>query len=175
MPITPSVSTSADRQSVSIGEVKAKSGVMDGVKIGFGMFILLPILIIVGLIIFGQCSSTLINKRIQETGRETKTAAAQNRIAMLGCALAVYHMDNNRYPTTQQGLMALYNMPTSPPVPTGWSGNYLKRLPPDDPWGHRYKYLCPGRVNSEGYDLYSLGRDGKDGGDGEDADIREAQ
>ena len=52
-----------------------------------------------------------------------------------------------------------------------WKGPYLRKELPNDPWGRPYVYVSPGVVNSESYDLYSLGRDGKIGGLEEDADL----
>ena len=34
---------------------------------------------------------------------------------------------------------------------------------PLDPWGHSYIYVCPGKHNPSGYDLYSAGPDGREG------------
>ena len=73
------------------------------------------------------------------------------------------------YPSTDQGLRALVDKPTSPPVPKQWkSGGYIKTLR-QDPWGNDYQYLQPG-VHGE-FDLYSFGANGITGGEGMDADI----
>ena len=52
---------------------------------------------------------------------------------------------------------------------TGWTGPYLKKGVPADPWGHAYVYRTPGQKGE--FELFSYGRDGKPGGSGEDADI----
>ena len=71
-------------------------------------------------------------------------------------ALKLYRLDNGFYPSTDQGLGALVQRPTTNPVPGNWKqGGYLERLP-KDPWGSDYQYLNPG-VKGE-IDVFSLGR-----------------
>lgn len=100
-----------------------------------------------------------------------KASVASTQIEMLGAALDAYRLDNDRYPTTAQGLEALRREPLSSPRPRNWMGPYLKKELPTDPWSHPYHYVSPGRENPWGYDLVSYGRDGQPGGTGEDADI----
>jgi general secretion pathway protein G len=84
-------------------------------------------------------------------------------------ALKLYRLDNQRYPTTEQGLQALTAKPATTPVPPNWkTGGYVERLP-RDPWGNPYQYLNPG-LHGE-IDVFSLGADGAPGGDGNNADI----
>ena len=90
-------------------------------------------------------------------------------INVIGQALKLYRLDNQRYPTAEQGLAALVAKPEAAPVPTNWKpGGYLERLP-KDPWGNAYVYVNPG-LHGE-IDVLSLGADGKPGGEGLDADI----
>ncbi|MOA37738.1 Type II secretion system protein G precursor [compost metagenome] len=93
-----------------------------------------------------------------------KTAQAQ--VDALEKSLDQYRLDTGRYPTTEQGLAALYTRPADEPK---WQGPYLKKAPPPDPWGRPYQYRQPGERGE--YDLYSYGKDGQSGGSGEDADI----
>jgi general secretion pathway protein G len=72
-----------------------------------------------------------------------------------------------RYPTTQEGLAALNQRPSST---ERWDGPYLKTNIPPDPWGHQYYYRSPGE-NGRPYDIYSLGADSAPGGDGPNRDI----
>lgn len=99
-------------------------------------------------------------------------AAARSQIEMLGAALDAYRMDNGRYPSTNQGLDALWNEPLGEPAPRNWRGPYLRKAVPPDPWGNPYDYVSPGRVNPNGYDLLSYGADGLPDGSDENADIR---
>lgn len=100
-----------------------------------------------------------------------KDAAARSQIEMFGAALDAYRLDNGRYPSTEQGLEALWREPSAAPRPTRWRGPYLRKEVPLDPWDRRYIYKAPGEVNTWGYDLLSYGADGQQGGDGEAADI----
>src|SRR5207247_2278500 len=88
-----------------------------------------------------------------------------------GAALDGYRLDNGRYPTTAQGLGALWQAPTQDPLPSTWKGPYLRKEVPLDPWGRAYAYTCPGEHNPAGYDLVSLGADGQPGGGGEASDV----
>ncbi|MNI62241.1 Type II secretion system protein G precursor [compost metagenome] len=58
---------------------------------------------------------------------------------------------------------------TAPSDETRWTGPYLQKKLPTDPWGRSYTYRYPGE-NAE-YDLLSMGKDGQPGGDGENAEI----
>ena len=90
-------------------------------------------------------------------------------IASLVQTLKLYRLDNQRYPSTEQGLQALVTKPTTSPIPSNWkTGGYVERLP-RDPWGNLYQFLNPG-VRGE-VDVFSLGADGAPGGEGLDADI----
>lgn len=100
---------------------------------------------------------------------EAKRIATAQDIGVIVVALMLYRLDNGAYPSHDQGLRALIEKPSIPPVPGNWKdGGYLVRLP-NDPFGHPYQYLNPG-VHGE-IDVYSLGADGNPGGDGANADI----
>lgn len=77
-------------------------------------------------------------------------------------ALYAYRAVNGAYPTTRQGLKALFEQPTIEPIPKNWRkvGEGAERF--KDPWGYGYVYLSPGRKNPNGFDIYSLGPDGID-------------
>ena len=101
---------------------------------------------------------------------EARRGTAKSQIQILSLALDAYRLDNDSFPTTQQGLEALRSVPTADPPPN-WKGPYLRQLVPLDPWGRPYVYVSPGLSNPNAYDLYTLGKDGKPGGDGEDTDV----
>ncbi|CAN7491256.1 type II secretion system major pseudopilin GspG [Caballeronia sp. LjRoot34] len=112
---------------------------------------------------------TLIVSKIVSGPDDAKRVAATQDISIIMQALTLYHRDNGRYPTQEQGLRALTEKPAINPVPKLWKdGGYLSRLP-NDPWGNPYQYLNPG-VHGE-VDVFSYGADAKQGGDGNDADI----
>ena len=100
-----------------------------------------------------------------------KNVTAQAQISTLSAALDAYRLDNGRYPTSEQGLTALWTMPATEPRPNNWRGPYLRQPVPADPWGAPYVYRSPGEHPPNGFDLSSLGSDGTPGGSGEGADI----
>jgi general secretion pathway protein G len=129
-------------------------------------FTLVEIMVVV--VIIGILGALVVPKLLGRTG-ESRVAAAKVDIATLKQALNLYKLDNQRYPTTDQGLQALMQKPTTGPAATGWkAGGYLEKLP-KDPWGNPYQYLSPG-IHGE-VDVFSLGADGQPGGTGEDADV----
>jgi len=129
-------------------------------------FTLVEIMVVV--VIIGILGALVVPKLLGRTG-ESRVTAARVDISTLMSALKLYKLDNQRYPTTEQGLQALVQKPTSGPSANGWKeGGYVERLP-KDPWGNNYQYLSPG-LHGE-VDISSLGADGQPGGTGEDADI----
>jgi len=127
---------------------------------GFTLVELMLVVIIIGILV-GMVVPRLAG-RTEQARREAARADIESNIAL---ALDLYELDNGRYPTTEQGLNALINEPTSTPTPTNWNGSYLKkRKVPNDPWGRPYVYASPGVHNQEDYDLYSYGSDGVEGG-----------
>ncbi|HEX7980448.1 MAG TPA: type II secretion system major pseudopilin GspG [Gemmatimonadaceae bacterium] len=102
---------------------------------------------------------------------EARRSSAKSQIEILALALDAYKLDNEEFPTTQQGLDALRSVPTGGTPAVNWKGPYLRQNVPLDPWRRPYVYMSPGQSNSTGYDLYTLGKDGRPGGTGEDADI----
>ncbi len=114
----------------------------------------------------------LVGPRMFQNVGKAKINAAKAQIELLGLALDSYRLDNSIYPTTEQGLEALVREPEISPFPRNWDGPYLRKLEvPLDPWERLYIYVCPGEVNPDAYDLYTLGRDGLEGGEDEDQDI----
>jgi general secretion pathway protein G len=129
-------------------------------------FTLIEIMVVV--VIMGILAALIVPKLMGRTD-DARIIAAKQDIATLMQALKLYKLDNQRYPTTEQGLQALIEKPTSGPAADGWkTGGYLDKLP-KDPWGNPYQYLYPG-IKGE-IDVFSLGADGQPGGTGNDADI----
>lgn len=113
--------------------------------------------------------AALVVPQIMSRPDQAKVTVAKGDIRAISAALDMYRLDNNRYPTTQQGLDALVQKPSGSPPPRNWNPDgYLKRLPVD-PWGNPYQYLSPGTRGP--FDLYSLGADGQQDGADFDADI----
>ena len=121
------------------------------------------VLVIIGVL------AALIVPNVLERADDARSMAAKTDVNNLVQALKLYKLDNQRYPTTEQGLQALVSQPETTPLPLNWkAGGYIERLP-RDPWGNPYQYLNPG-VRGE-IDVYSFGGDGAPGGEGNDADI----
>ncbi len=100
---------------------------------------------------------------------EARVTVAQTDLRSIESALELYRLDNRVYPTTSQGLAALVEAPTAPPVPDRFpTEGYLDAMP-EDPWGNLYIYRSPGQ--SRPFDLVSLGADGRPGGENVNADI----
>jgi general secretion pathway protein G len=130
---------------------------------GFTLIEIMVVVAILGIL------AALVVPKIMGRPDEARIVAARQDIAAIRQALNLYRLDNQRYPTTEQGLQALVEKPASGPIPGNWkTGGYLERLP-KDPWGAPYQYLNPG-LRGE-VDIYSLGADGAAGGAGNDADI----
>ncbi|MFH1777964.1 MAG: type II secretion system major pseudopilin GspG [Candidatus Omnitrophota bacterium] len=92
-----------------------------------------------------------------------RSAAQADIMSNIPLALDLYELDNGFYPTSEQGLNALCEKPTTSPVPLNWNGPYIKKMP-KDPWKSEYVYVLPGVHNTDSYDLYSLGKDRAEGG-----------
>jgi len=103
---------------------------------------------------------------------QTRVTTAHTDLKTIAGVLKMYRLDNGDYPTTQQGLAALVERPTAPPVPASYPNEgYLPQMPMD-PWDRPFVYKSPGESGS-GFDLVSLGKDGQPGGEGLDADLTE--
>jgi len=129
-------------------------------------FTLIEIMVVV--VIMGVLAALLVPRLMGRTD-DARILAAKQDIATLMQALKLYLLDNQRYPTTEQGLQALIARPSNGPQPANWkTGGYIDRLN-KDPWGNPYQYASPG-TRSE-VDIFSYGADGQPGGSGNDADI----
>ena len=131
-------------------------------------FTLIEMLVVIAII---ATLAAVVAPQVFRNVGDAKQSAAKSQIEIFALALDAYRLDNDQYPSTDQGLAALRIAPTTGDLPRNWRGPYLRKTVPLDPWGRAYVYVAPGKVNVGTYDLYSLGRDGKLGGDGEDADI----
>ena len=132
-------------------------------QVGFTLLEVMVVVVILGIL------AALVVPKIISRPDEARVIAAKQDIASVMQALKLYRLDNQRYPTTEQGLQALVTPPATAPLPPNWkAGGYVERLP-KDPWGNPYQYLNPG-IHGE-IDVFSFGADGAPGGDSNDADI----
>jgi general secretion pathway protein G len=132
-------------------------------------FTLIEVLVVI--VVLAVLASLVAPNVFRHVGAANE-GAAKSQVEMLGAALDAYRLDNGRYPTTEQGLAALWAAPALDPRPANWRGPYLRKAVPNDPWGRPYVYRSPATESRGGYDLLSLGADGRPGGTGEDADVR---
>ena len=128
---------------------------------GFTLIELMVVLVIIGVL------AALIVPNVLERADDARVTAARTDVNNLMQALKLYKLDNQRYPSAEQGLHALVAKPTVGAIPSNWKP-YLDKLP-NDPWGHEYQYASPGLKGE--IDVYSFGADGVAGGDGRNADI----
>ncbi|MGZ5033772.1 MAG: type II secretion system major pseudopilin GspG [Usitatibacter sp.] len=130
---------------------------------GFTLIEVLVVVAILGIL------AAIVVPQFMNRPDEARRVAAKADIGAIVQSLKLYRLDNGFYPSTDQGLAALVQRPTTNPVPGNWKqGGYLERLP-KDPWGGDYQYLSPG-VKGE-IDVFSLGADRARGGEGNAADI----
>ncbi len=128
---------------------------------GFTLIELMVVLVIIGVL------AALIVPNVLDRADDARVTAARTDVNNLMQALKLYKLDNQRFPSSEQGLQALVAKPTVGAVPPRWKP-YLDKLP-NDPWSRPYQYANPG-VKGE-IDVYSLGADGQAGGEGKDGDV----
>jgi general secretion pathway protein G len=117
-------------------------------------FTLLEIMLVISIIV------VLLGLAISKMGNPlgfAKSVAVRADVQAIGTQLKLYESMNGYPPTTEQGLQALVSQPSTEPRPQRWY-QLFKEIP-KDPWGNNYIYLCPGRKNPTGFDLYSAGPD----------------
>ncbi len=128
---------------------------------GFTLIELMVVLAIIGVL------AALIVPNVLSRADDARVTAARTDVGNLMQALKLYKLDNQRFPSGDQGLNALVAKPTTEPVPGNWKP-YLDKMP-NDPWGRPYQYMNPG-IKSE-VDVLSFGADGQSGGEGNNADL----
>ena len=128
---------------------------------GFTLIELMVVLVIIGIL------AALIVPNVLDRADDARATAAKTDVNNIMQALKLYKLENQRYPTAEQGLQALVARPTVGAIPPNWKP-YLEKLP-NDPWSRQYQYLNPG-IKGE-IDVMSFGADGQAGGEGKNADV----
>lgn len=133
---------------------------------GFTLIELMVVIVILSIL------AVYMMPKIMGRPEQAKRLKAKVDIQALETALKLYKLDNGKYPTTEQGLEALVEPPSSGPRPDNWrEGGYIEKGKiTEDPWNNEYEYICPG-VHDD-YDIISYGADGEPGGEGENADVK---
>ena len=130
---------------------------------GFTLLEIMVVIAIMGIL------ATLVIPKLMGRPDDARIVAAKHDVGTLVLSLKLYRLDVGQYPSSEQGLKALVERPSSGNAATNWkSGGYLDDIP-NDPWGNPYQYVIPG-IHGE-IDIFSYGADGKAGGEGNDADV----
>lgn len=130
---------------------------------GFTLIEVMVVIVILGVL------AVLVVPNVMGRGEKAKVDTTHITLKGVAGALDQYKLDNNHYPSSQEG--GLNALVTQPATAKNWlPGGYVKGGYPKDSWDNDIQYVIPG---SEGrsFDLYSFGADGKQGGEGNDADI----
>jgi general secretion pathway protein G len=127
-------------------------------------FTLIEMLVVV--LILAILAALIVPRVVNRTG-DAKRAKAASDIATLSSLLQQYRIDNDGFPSTEQGLSALRVQPSDA---TNWRGPYTSKDISADPWGNEYVYESPGG-GGEDYVIISYGSDGAPGGEGDAADL----
>ncbi len=130
---------------------------------GFTLIELMVVIVILGILI------GIVAPRIMDRPGEAKQVKAKIQIEGLESALKLYKLDNGTYPTTEQGLQALVDAPSTGAKKWRKGGYIEKSKIPKDPWENEFIYLSPG-IHGD-HDMTSYGADGVPGGEGENQDI----
>ena len=115
------------------------------------------------LLFLGRDINRFLTRGTMQRERQLNWALVQ--IIMFREPLDKYQVVVGRYPTTEQGLQALCEPPADliDADPDDWP--FFPPPVPNDPWGNPFQYKCPGRFNTDGYDVWSFGPDRTDGTD----------
>jgi len=131
---------------------------------GFSLMELMVVVVILGLLL------TIVIRNVRNRVPQARVATVKAQMREFENALDDYKLDSGQYPSSEQGLDALVNQPTSGTIPRNYpKEGYIKRIP-KDPWGNEYIYVLQ-NIGSDQYVIISHGRDGREGGEGEDKDL----
>ena len=136
-------------------------------RAGFTLIEIMAVVVIMGFLM------TLVGLAVFQQVDKARVTTARAKIVQLESALEFYRMDNAKYPTTEQGLIALIEQPQTEPQPRNYPAvGYLKRRDAlEDPWGQPFRYESPGQHNAHSFDLWSLGADQSQGGEDINGDV----
>lgn len=121
-------------------------------------FTLLEMVIVLGIIAMILGGAIFAMRGI---GDAAKLRQVESDFKSFESALAMYKLNAGSYPSTQQGLMALQNKPSSTPIPRRWV-QVMSKIP-NDPWGAPYGYRFPGKKRASEFEMFSKGPDGLEG------------
>ena len=118
-------------------------------------FTLVEMVLVLGIVALLVGAGIVSLGGVLDVGKEKRVQGDLNTIT---AAMRAYETQNMFLPSTDQGVMALVEQPSSRPVPKNWRPFLKKMLL--DPWGNPYHYKRPGTRDKGGFDVYSAGPDG---------------
>lgn len=131
---------------------------------GFTLIEIMIVMVIIAML------AALVGPRVMGALGSSKVKATKIQIETLSNAVDAFHLDTGRYPSQQEGLAVLIEIPAAAPI-KNWRGPYLKKNRiPNDEWGNAFVYQIPS-THKMPFDIYSLGADGKPGGTDDNADL----
>jgi len=125
------------------------------VRYGFTMVELMAMLIIIGLL------ATLVVTKVASKIDQARLTTTKANLKALAAAVNQFRMDTTRFPTEDEGLLALIEQPTD--VDTWEPGGYLETTEINkDGWGNEFIYeLYP--ESGKQFVIRSMGPDGEEG------------
>jgi general secretion pathway protein G len=143
-------------------------------RAGYSLLEILVVLAIIALI------AAVVGPRLFAQLDRSKSTTARLQIRSIESALETMRLDIGRLPTEQEGLSLL--MQADAAQVAGWSGPYLDKALPSDPWARPYIYVpppasatgAPGAPEARAR-VISYGADGQEGGEGVNADVNSDQ
>ena len=134
-------------------------------------FTLLEIMLVIVIILM---LGAVVLKNISGQGDRARKQTTAIQLRSIGENLEMFKLDMGRFPTTEEGLKALYSADSiqDEELAKKWAGPYMgedkggdveTEFKIKDSWEHEFHYASPGEHNTKTYDLYSDGPDGQEG------------
>ena len=109
-------------------------------QLGMSMIEIMIVISLIGVIM------TLIVRKVMQSRENALRDQVKIKFGMLAQDLQKYRLDNNRYPTSDQGLNAMITNPGGDVK--NWRGPYKEENKIIDEWGSAIKYESDGRTIS---------------------------
>jgi general secretion pathway protein G len=132
-------------------------------KKGFTLVEVMAVLIIIGLL------SAVAVKNFMGQTKKASVIQTKANLRVLHEAVQLFRMDVMRYPTDEEGLLALVEQPADA---DGWQiGGYLESTDlPVDGWKGEFNYVTD-PIEGKEFAIISYGADKEEGGEGYNADL----
>ncbi|HIE25978.1 TPA: type II secretion system protein GspG [Candidatus Poribacteria bacterium] len=116
--------------------------------------------LLVVITILGILATAVVTSGIMKAPGKAKVGVAMTSIQSFEASLNHYAIDVGNYPSTEEGLEALWQAPDEA---DGWDGPYVQKPQFIDPWKNPYIYRSPSERPGYEYEIVSMGPDGKEG------------